>query len=149
MNIQANQLTYHDLTIAGFDLQASNQRGQGGTDAPDRAHRQGKLRHQRYGAEPDRPAAPGTLQPRLQQIALQPLLKAFALPEFIVGRLALDATLRSSGLASATLLRHWQGNGAMTIDDVRLEGLNIAQLVQIPLHIYSDWRQLNYQLNVD
>lgn len=77
------------------------------------------------------------------------MLKAFTLPEFIADRLSLDATLRGSGLALATLLRHWQGDGTLTTDDAHLEGLNIAQLVQIPRHIYSDWQQLNYQLNVE
>ncbi|AOV97392.1 outer membrane assembly protein AsmA [Edwardsiella hoshinae] len=130
LSIQANQLTYHGLTIDGFDLQASNRRGQGELTRLNGHIGKGSFAVSGTLQSQADQAPRVTLQPRLQQIALQPVLKAFALPEFISGRLSLEASLRGSGLAPASLLRQWQGDGMLTLDDARLEGLNIAQLVQ-------------------
>ncbi|ATI63207.1 outer membrane assembly protein AsmA [Edwardsiella tarda] len=130
VNIQANQLTYHGLTIHGFDLQASNQQGKGELTRLNGRIDKGSFAISGTLQSLADQAPRVTLQPRLQQIALQPVLKAFALPEFIDGRLSLEANLRGNGIAPASLLRHWQGEGTLTIDNARLEGLNIAQLVQ-------------------
>ncbi|WP_370559876.1 outer membrane assembly protein AsmA [Edwardsiella tarda] len=130
VNIQADQLTYHGLTIHGFDLQASNQQGKGELTRLNGRIGKGSFAISGTLQSLADQAPRVTLQPRLQQIALQPVLKAFALPEFIDGRLSLEANLRGNGIAPASLLRHWQGEGTLAIDGARLEGLNIAQLVQ-------------------
>ncbi|ACR68496.2 outer membrane assembly protein AsmA [Edwardsiella ictaluri] len=130
LNIQAKRATYHGMAIEAFALQANNRRGMGTLESL--SGRMGAGEFAISGTLQSRPgqAVQVTLDPRLRQLSLAPLLGTLALPAFIDGSLSLSGHLQGEGLSIASLQRRWQGSLSLVVDNARLEGMNIAQLIQ-------------------
>lgn len=77
-----------------------------------------------------RPVTHVTLQPQLSEIALQPLLKALALPESVQGTLSLSGQLTGDELSLEAAQRQWQGSAEMQLKNVQLTQFNLQQLVR-------------------
>ncbi|WP_312240085.1 outer membrane assembly protein AsmA [Pantoea sp.] len=71
-----------------------------------------------------------TLQPELNQIAIQPLLKALALPESLQGELDLSGQLEGDELSVEAASLQWQGNAQVALKNARLTQFNLQQLVR-------------------
>lgn len=130
LNIQAMHATYHGMAIEAFSLQANNRQGMGTLESL--SGRLGAGDFAISGTLQSRPnqAVQVTLDPRLRQLSLEPLLKSLALPPFIDGSLSLSGHLQGEGLSISSLQRRWQGSLSLAIDNARLEGMNIAQMIQ-------------------
>jgi AsmA protein len=70
------------------------------------------------------------LQPTLKNIAVAPLLKAFALPASLSGDLSLAGNFSGSGLTVPSFKQAWQGNAELTLDNAQMAGLNFQQMIQ-------------------
>ncbi|HEY0211781.1 outer membrane assembly protein AsmA [Acerihabitans sp.] len=129
LNLTADQVIYHGLNITGFKTQADNRRGHLAINSLG-----GKLGDGEF-------SLPGTvdttgakphfqLNPSLKQVALAPLLQAFSLPQTLTGRLSVEGQLTGEAFRFRDFAENWNGKGRMVLDDARLEGLNIQQLIQ-------------------
>lgn len=70
------------------------------------------------------------LQPTLKNIAVAPLLKAFALPASLSGDLSLAGNFSGSGMTVPSFKQAWQGNAELTLDNAQMAGLNFQQMIQ-------------------
>ncbi|SFU26885.1 outer membrane assembly protein AsmA [Xenorhabdus koppenhoeferi] len=70
------------------------------------------------------------IKPRLQKIELQPLLTTLALPTVFSGQLNVAGDLVGEGYDEYAISHYWQGDLNLELKNVRLEGLNIPQLIQ-------------------
>ncbi|MFT4466423.1 MAG: outer membrane assembly protein AsmA, partial [Sodalis sp. (in: enterobacteria)] len=129
LSLSAQNVIYHGLTMTDFNVQADNRRGQLSLNTFT-----GKLGEGEFNL-------PGTLDttgkqplchlhPQFSRVALGPLLKAFALPQTLTGQLSLQGEVWGHNFTAMDFARGWQGSAAMTLDDAKLEGLNISQLIQ-------------------
>ncbi len=129
LNLTADRVIYHGLNITGFKTQADNRRGHLALNTL-----AGKLGDGEFNL-------PGTvdttgrqprfeLRPSLKQVALGPLLQAFSLPQTLTGLLSVDGQLSGQSFTGADFAQNWRGAGKMQLDNARLEGLNIQQLIQ-------------------
>lgn len=129
LNLSAQNVIYHGLTMTDLQVKADNRRGhltlntfagklgEGTFDLP------GTL-----DATGDQPVF--HLQPQLSRVALGPLLKAFSLPQTLTGQFSLQGEVQGHNFTASDFARAWQGAAAMTLDNAKLEGLNISQLIQ-------------------
>lgn len=128
LSIDINKLTFRDITIDAFTLKAKNKQGKaaietlkgnlvGGTVAV-------------TGTVDATAAVPKiTVKPQIQNVSLGEALKALHYPQTLTGRLNLQGTLNSNGKDMTKLDKGWQGNAHISIDNARLHGLNIQQLI--------------------
>ncbi len=129
LNLTAQRVIYHGLNITDFKTLADNRRGHmaintlsgklgdGEFNLPGSVDTTGKQPH-------------FELHPALKRVALGPLLQAFALPQTLGGLLSVDGQLTGQTFTVADFSQNWQGVGDIRLDDARLEGLNIQQLIQ-------------------
>jgi AsmA protein len=78
------------------------------------------------------------LRPTLKNIALAPLLQAFALPPTLDGQLTLTGNLNGEGLSVEDFHRHWRGSADVALASARIIGMNFPQLVQRAVGRNSD-----------
>nr|WP_113864585.1 outer membrane assembly protein AsmA [Brenneria salicis]NMN92155.1 AsmA protein [Brenneria salicis ATCC 15712 = DSM 30166]RBP67489.1 AsmA protein [Brenneria salicis ATCC 15712 = DSM 30166]RLM32522.1 outer membrane assembly protein AsmA [Brenneria salicis ATCC 15712 = DSM 30166] len=160
LSLQADSLVYRGLDISQFNLQATNQQGVLTISALD-----GKLGEGNFSVpgKMDSNATPAiTLQPDIKNVALSPLLAAFDLPETVSGSLSLNGQLSGNAFTLPAVTRQWQGAATLKVDNMRMHGLNIQQMVQMAVarnnvnvrgqeryERYTEVRQLtgNAQLN--
>ncbi len=84
-------------------------------------------------------------QPKLENVQIGSLLKAFNYPIEMVGKLSMAGDFSGSVIDANRFRRDWQGQGHIELRDVRTEGLNFQQLVQQAVERSSDVRgQDNY-----
>lgn len=129
LNLLADRVIYHGLNITDFKIQADNRRGHlalntlsgrlgdGEFNLPGRVDTTGPRSH-------------FELQPTLKRVALGPLLQAFGLPQTLTGLLSVEGQLTGQSFDRADFAENWRGAGDLRLDDARLEGLNIQQLIQ-------------------
>lgn len=122
-------LTYRGLKVQDFKLLADNQQGKvniqtlsgkmasGDFSLPGTMDVTGKL-------------AKISIQPILNNIELGQLLVAYDLPEALTGKFTLRGAVKGSGLTSYDFSHNWAGKMQMSMNDARLNGMNIQQLVQ-------------------
>lgn len=127
--LKVADLTYRGLKIQDFQLLATNQQGKvnlqtlsgkmasGDFSLPGSMDVTGKL-------------AKINLQPIVNNIELGQLLVAYDLPEALTGKFTLRGAVNGSGLSSYDFSHNWAGKMHMSMDDARLNGMNIQQLVQ-------------------
>lgn len=129
LDLVAQQTIYHGLTISDFNLQANNKRGHLMINALS-----GKLGEGQFSlpgnVDTTGPQPRFELQPDIKRVALGPLMQAFSLPQTLTGLLSVQGQLTGQSLTAKDFAQHWQGEGALTVDNARLEGLNIQQLIQ-------------------
>ncbi|MDX5627809.1 MULTISPECIES: outer membrane assembly protein AsmA [unclassified Brenneria] len=160
LSLQAETLIYRGLTISRFNLQATNQQG-----LLNIATLSGKLGEGSFSlpGKIDVHASPAiTFQPEIHNIDIAPLTAAFALPGTLSGKFSMNGQLGGNSLTLPAITRQWQGKAALKVTELRLQGLNIHQMVQMAVargnssvqgmdryERYTEIRQLtgNAQLN--
>lgn len=140
----ANTVNWRGMPFSNVAIEAENQ--------------QGLLRISRLEGALDggQLSLPGTLdargqipqakfQPKLENVQIGSLLKAFNYPIEMVGKLSMAGDFSGSVIDANRFRRDWQGQGHIELRDVRTEGLNFQQLVQQAVERSSDVRgQDNY-----
>ncbi|MEQ9859642.1 outer membrane assembly protein AsmA [Pectobacterium cacticida] len=130
VSLQADSVLYRGLDIRQFTLQAENQPG-----SLEMTTLSGELGDGRFsipGNVVTTPATTLTLRPELKNIALSQLMTAFALPgNTIDGKVSMAGQFSGNTLALPDLLEQWQGTATLHAQHVRLQGLNIQQMVQM------------------
>ncbi len=71
-----------------------------------------------------------TFRPRLENIEIDTILKAFDYPIAMTGKTSLSGTFSGHKVDADAFRRDWQGDAQIKMNDVRGEGLNFQQLVQ-------------------
>ncbi len=84
-------------------------------------------------------------QPRLDNVEIGNILKAFNYPIALTGKLSLAGDFSGSRVDADDFRRYWQGDAHVEIKDSQMEGLNFQQLVQQAVARSSDVQaQENY-----
>ncbi|PWC13683.1 outer membrane assembly protein AsmA [Brenneria roseae subsp. americana] len=160
LSLQADSLVYRGLNISQFNLQATNQQGVLNIDALN-----GKLGEGSFSlpGKIDAKVSPAiTFQPELTNVDVSQLTAAFALPQSLSGKLSLNGQFSGNAFSLPALTQQWQGKAALKASNLRLQGMNIQQMVQMAVvrnnmnirgreryERYTEVRQLtgNVQLN--
>ena len=137
LKLQAESVVWRGLALTGLRLDASNQQGLMTLNTLS-----GKLGNGSFSV-PGRidirqPETQVTLKPQLRLIAIQPLLKAFNLPESLQGNLSLDGDLAGDTLSVEAAKRRWQGRATLSASNLKLAQLNLQQMVQRAVARVSD-----------
>lgn len=144
LSMTANQVVWRGLPFTHVTLQATNQHG---------LLRISQLEGSLAGGQL---SLPGTLdarsgtplakfQPKLDNIEIGNLLKAFNYPINMVGKLSLAGDFSGSVIDANHFRRDWQGQANLELKETRTEGLNFQQLVQQAVERSTDIRaQENY-----
>lgn len=74
--------------------------------------------------------ASAEFQPRLENIEIGAILKAFNYPIDLTGQLTLAGDFSGTKIDAEAFRRDWQGQAHVELKDTRMEGLNFQQLVQ-------------------
>ncbi|WP_437748387.1 outer membrane assembly protein AsmA [Enterobacter mori] len=74
--------------------------------------------------------ASAEFQPRLENIEIGVILKAFNYPIDLTGQLTLAGDFSGTKIDAEAFRRDWQGQAHVELKDTRMEGLNFQQLVQ-------------------
>ncbi|MDD8171710.1 outer membrane assembly protein AsmA [Escherichia coli] len=140
----ANQIVWRGLPFTHVTLQVDNQRGLLHISQLEGSLAGGQL------------SLPGTLdarsgtpqaefQPKLDNIEIGSLLKAFNYPINMTGKLSLAGDFSGSVIDANHFRRDWQGQANLELRDTRTEGLNFQQLVQQAVERSTDVQaQENY-----
>ncbi|MEB6378375.1 outer membrane assembly protein AsmA [Leclercia adecarboxylata] len=75
-------------------------------------------------------AAKTSFQPRLDNIEIGTILKAFNYPIALTGSLTMAGDFSGSKIDAEAFRQHWQGQAHVDMRNTRMEGLNFQQLVQ-------------------
>ena len=144
LSMTANQIVWRGLPFTHVTLQADNQRGLLHISQLEGSLAGGQL------------SLPGTLdarsgtpqaefQPKLDNIEIGSLLKAFNYPINMTGKLSLAGDFSGSVIDANHFRRDWQGQANLELRDTRTEGLNFQQLVQQAVERSTDVQaQENY-----
>ncbi|ADW73364.1 AsmA family protein [Rahnella aceris] len=127
--LKVADLTYRGMKIQNLALNAVNHQGQVSLPAFS-----GNLGTGRF-------SLPGTLDvtgnkiqvhltPDVDSIELGDLLTAYGLPKVLTGSFSMQGNVNGEGLSAVDFARRWQGEGQLSMDNARLNGLNIQQLIQ-------------------
>ncbi|HAU4330542.1 outer membrane assembly protein AsmA [Citrobacter freundii] len=68
--------------------------------------------------------------PRLENVEIGTILKAFDYPIALTGKLSLTGDFSGSDIDAQAFRHHWQGQASVEMSDTRMEGMNFQQLVQ-------------------
>lgn len=91
----------------------------------------------------DNPTA--EFQPRLENVEIGTILKAFNYPISLTGQMTLAGDFSGTRIDADAFRREWQGQAHLDLKDTRMEGLNFQQLVQQAVERSSDVKaQENY-----
>ncbi|RLM26389.1 outer membrane assembly protein AsmA [Brenneria alni] len=160
LSLQAETLFYRGLNINQFTIQATNQQG-----LLDITTLSGKLGDGRFSlpGKRDVNASPAiTFQPEIHDVEISQLTAAFALPENLSGKFSMTGKFGGNAFTQPAMTQQWQGEAALNATNLRLQGLNIQQMVQMAVvrsnnsvrgqeryEHYTEVRQLtgNIQLN--
>ncbi|MCS2150013.1 outer membrane assembly protein AsmA [Scandinavium manionii] len=129
VQLKAGQIMWRGMNFADVDVQADNQFGLLNVSGL-----QGKLGGGTLSlpgsldARRDTPKS--SFQPKLENIQIGTLLKAFDYPINLTGKLSLDGEFSGDKIDADNFRRSWQGKAKLSLLDSRAEGLNFQQLVQ-------------------
>ncbi|ENM2944144.1 outer membrane assembly protein AsmA [Escherichia coli] len=140
----ANQIVWRGLPFTHVTLQADNQRG-----LLHISQLEGSLAGGQLSLSGTLDARSGTpqaeFQPKLDNIEIGSLLKAFNYPINMTGKLSLAGDFSGSVIDANHFRRDWQGQANLELRDTRTEGLNFQQLVQQAVERSTDVQaQENY-----
>ncbi|MEJ8322407.1 outer membrane assembly protein AsmA [Kosakonia sacchari] len=86
-----------------------------------------------------------TFQPKLDNVEIGTILKAFNYPIALTGSLSMAGDFSGPSIDAEDFRRHWQGEAHVDLKNSRMEGLNFQQLVQQAVARSSDVQaQENY-----
>lgn len=122
-------LTYRGLNIQQFRLLAENHQGKvnlktlSGNMAPGDFSLPGSM---------DATQTPVliSLKPVVHNIELGQLLTAYNLPQVLSGNFSMDGDVSGQGLSAEDFGQNWSGKAQLSMENARLNGLNIQQLIQ-------------------
>ncbi|WP_420065383.1 outer membrane assembly protein AsmA [Pectobacterium colocasium] len=130
LSLQAATMIYRGLDVRQFTLRAENQPG-----LLDITTLSGELGSGHFSFPSKVVTKPSTnimLRPELKDIELSQLMSAFALPaETVSGKLSMVGQFSGNSFTLPALLQQWQGTATLQSNNVRLQGLNIQQMVQM------------------
>ncbi|CNI18313.1 outer membrane assembly protein AsmA [Yersinia pekkanenii] len=129
ITLTANNLVYRGIKVNQLNLQGSNQRGnleisrltgsalEGDFSLPGTLDVTGKK-------------VLATINPVINHMQLGPILVAAGLPQAMTGKFSMQAQLTGDGLNVDAFNHRWKGDAQFSMNNARLEGLNIQQLIQ-------------------
>lgn len=130
LSLQAATLIYRGLDVRQFTLRAENQPGL--LDITTLSGELGSGHFSLPGKVVTKPSTSITLRPELKDVELSQLMSAFALPaETVSGKLSMAGQFSGNSFTLPALLQQWQGTATLQANSVRLQGLNIQQMVQM------------------
>lgn len=130
LSLQAATMIYRGLDIRQFTLRAENQPGS--LDITTLSGELGSGHFSLPGKVVTKSSTNITLRPELNDVELSQLMSAFALPAGMVsGKLSMAGQFNGNSFALPALLQQWQGTATLQANGVRLQGLNIQQMVQM------------------
>ncbi len=129
LRLRVNDMMYRGLTINDFTMEGVNYQGK---------VRIGTLSGKSSGGDFSVPLSLDVtgkkmailLEPVINHMELGLMLQAAQLPERVKGTFSLQGTLSGEGRNDATLSSTLQGKLLVTMNGIKLEGLNIQQLIQ-------------------
>jgi len=137
LKLQADNTVWRGLSLSGLQVNARNQQGLMTLQALN-----GKLGNGTFSVPGSidirQPVTHVSLQPQLRLIEIQPLLRAFELPESVQGSLSLDGNLSGDTLSVSEAKKSWQGRATISASNLRLAQLNLQQMVQRAVARVSD-----------
>lgn len=130
LHLQADKVIYHGLEVSGVALEADNQRGKARISTLN-----GKVSGGTFALTGDIDATgPGAakirITPRVEHVAVAPVMRALEAPQILEGILSLSGNFNGSGLGGSDFTRHWSGSAHVAMNDMKVHGLNIQQLIQ-------------------
>ncbi|WP_438436826.1 outer membrane assembly protein AsmA [Kluyvera sichuanensis] len=135
----AKQVIWREMPFTDVRIQADNQRG-----LLHIAQLEGKLDGGTLSLPGTVDARNGTpqaeFQPKIDNIEIGSLLKAFNYPIDMAGKMSLAGDFSGSVVDANHFRRDWQGQASIEMHDTRTEGLNFQQLVQQAVERSSDVR---------
>lgn len=129
LKLQAKSAVWRGLAISDLQLDASNQQGLMTVSTLKGALGSGSFSLPGT-VDIRQPETRVSLQPELQQVAIQPLLKALELPESLQGTVSLSGQLSGEDLTVEAAKRNWQGRAAISANDLTLAQINLQQMVR-------------------
>jgi AsmA protein len=129
ITLTANNLVYRAIKVSQLNLQTSNLRGnvaisrltgraaEGDFSLPGSLDVTGKR-------------VVATVNPVINHMELGPVLQAAGLPQVMTGKFSLQAQLSGDSVNVEAFNHHWKGDAQLSMNNARLEGLNIQQLIQ-------------------
>ncbi|MEN4817649.1 outer membrane assembly protein AsmA [Pantoea agglomerans] len=137
LKLQADTAVWRGLSLTSLSVNASNQQG-----VMTLKTLSGKLGNGSFSIPGSidirQPETRVSLKPQLRLIAIQPLLKAFELPESVQGNLSLDGDLSGDTLTVEAAKRRWQGRATISASNLKLAQLDLQQMVQRAVARVSD-----------
>ncbi|ATM86494.1 MULTISPECIES: outer membrane assembly protein AsmA [Yersinia] len=129
ISLTANNLVYRAIAVNQLNLQVSNQRGDVQIN---------RLTGSGLGGDFSLPGSLdvtgkkvlASVNPVINHMELGPVLQAAGLPTLMTGKFMLKAQLSGDGLNVESFNRRWKGDAQFSMNNARLEGLNIQQLIQ-------------------
>lgn len=129
LKLQAKSAVWRGLALSDLQLDASNQQGLMTVSTLKGALGSGSFSLPGT-VDIRQPETRVSLQPELQQVAIQPLLKALELPESLQGTVSLSGQLSGEDLTVEAAKRNWQGRAAISANDLTLAQINLQQMVR-------------------
>lgn len=137
IDLKADRAVWRGLTLQNFALDAANQQGLMTLRALS-----GKLGEGAFSVpgtvDIRQPETRVALQPVLKNVAIQPLLAAFEIPQSLQGNISLSGDLSGEGLTLDAAKRQWRGEAQLHATDVRLAQINLQQMVRRAVERASD-----------
>ncbi|EPE5169539.1 outer membrane assembly protein AsmA [Yersinia enterocolitica] len=129
VTLTANNLVYRAIKVSQLNLQASNQQGDVQIS---------RLTGNALGGDFSLPGSLdvtgkkvlAAINPVINHMELGPVLVAVGLPQTMTGKFSMKAQLSGDGLDVDAFNHRWKGNAQFSMNNARLEGLNIQQLIQ-------------------
>ncbi|WP_145574255.1 outer membrane assembly protein AsmA [Yersinia mollaretii] len=129
ISLTANNLVYREIAVKQLNLQGENQRGDVQIS---------RLTGSGLGGDFSLPGSLdvtgkkvlASINPVINHMELGPVLQAAGLPMVMTGKFSLQAQLSGDGLNVESFNRRWRGDAQFSMNNARLEGLNIQQLIQ-------------------
>ncbi|MGT3241390.1 outer membrane assembly protein AsmA [Yersinia enterocolitica] len=129
VTLTANNLVYRAIKVSPLNLQASNQQGDVQIS---------RLTGNALGGDFSLPGSLdvtgkkvlAAINPVINHMELGPVLAAAGLPQTMTGKFSMKAQLSGDGLDVDAFNHRWKGNAQFSMNEARLEGLNIQQLIQ-------------------
>ncbi|WP_224653715.1 outer membrane assembly protein AsmA [Pectobacterium versatile] len=130
LSLQVATLVYRGLDVRQFTLRADNQLGL--LDVTALSGELGGGYFSLLGKVVTNSSTNIMLRPELKDVELSQLMTVFTLPaETVSGKLSMAGQFSGNSFALPALLQQWQGTATLQGNNVRLQGLNIQQMVQM------------------
>ncbi|WP_227731268.1 outer membrane assembly protein AsmA [Yersinia proxima] len=129
LTLTANNLVYRAIKVSQLNLEVSNQQGDVQIS---------RLTGNALGGDFSLPGSLDVtgkkmltaINPVINHMELGPVLAAAGLPQMMTGKFTMKAQLSGDGINVKAFNHRWKGNAEFSMNDAKLEGLNIQQLIQ-------------------